>query len=66
METDLNSLEQKLTQFIALCHHLRSENHSLRQELAQAKNDSRVMMENMAQAETRLMAIIEQLPEGLA
>lgn len=64
METDLKALESKLAQFIALCQHLKSENHQLRQELAQAQSDTRLLKDNMAQAQNRLQTIIEHLPEG--
>ena len=64
MEADLKALEDKLAQFIALCQRLKSENHQLRQELAQAQNDARQLKDNMTQAGNRLQAIIEQLPEG--
>jgi|APLak6261659120_1056016.scaffolds.fasta_scaffold308729_1 cell division protein ZapB len=64
MEADLKALEGKLAQFIALCQHLKSENHSLRQELAQSQSDSRLLKDNMAQAGERLQSIIEKLPEG--
>jgi len=66
MEADLKTLEDKLTQFIALCRHLKSDNHTLRQELAQARSDVKVLRENMTEAETRLQAIIEQLPEEMS
>lgn len=64
MEDDLKALEDKLAQFIALCQHLKSENHSLRQELAQSQSNSRLLKDSMAQAENQLQSIIEQLPEG--
>lgn len=64
MEADLKTLEVKLTQFIELCQHLKSDNHSLRQELAQAQSDIKVLREHMAEAESRVQSIIEQLPES--
>ncbi len=64
METDLKALESKLAQFIALSQRLKSENHQLRQELAQAQSDARLLKDNMAQAQNRLQSIIENLPEG--
>jgi cell division protein ZapB len=66
MEADLKALEGKLAQFLALCQRLKSENHQLRQELAQAQNDARLLKDHMAQAEARLQSIIEHLPEGLS
>ena len=65
MEADLKALESKLVQLIAVCQRLKSENHNLRQELALSQSDARSLKETMSQAEGRLQAIIEQLPEGL-
>jgi cell division protein ZapB len=63
MEADLKALEDKLTQFIAVCDRLKSENHSLRQELAQSQSDLKRLKEHVAQAENRLLALLETLPE---
>lgn len=63
MDADLKSLEEKLTQLIALCHSLRSENSALRQELAQTQSDSKKLRDNMALVSTRLEAVIDRLPE---
>ena len=64
MEADLRALEEKLSQFIALCNRLKQENHSLRQELVQAQNDNKNLKDTMAQAGSRLEALLETLPEG--
>lgn len=63
MDADLKSLEEKLTQLIAQCHSLRSENSALRQELAQTQSDSKKLRDNMALVSTRLEAVIDRLPE---
>lgn len=63
MDADLKSLEEKLSQLIALCHSLRSENSVLRQELAQTQSDSKKLRDNMALVSTRLEAVIDRLPE---
>ncbi len=65
MEADLKALEGKLAQLIAVCQRLKGENHSLRQELAQSQSDSRSLKETMSRAESRLQAILEQLPEDV-
>ena len=62
MEADLKVLEDKLTQLIALCQLLRIENVELRQDLAQAQDDTKQLQDNMALASTRLEALIERLP----
>jgi cell division protein ZapB len=64
MEADLKALEDKLTQLIALCQLLRSENGELRQELAQAQDDTRQLQDNMALASTRLEALVARLPQN--
>ncbi|MDP2246677.1 MAG: hypothetical protein Q8J65_01000 [Nitrosomonadales bacterium] len=63
MDADLKSLEDKLSQLIALCQDLRAQNSTLRQELAQAQTDTAQLRENMAVVSTRLEAVIERLPE---
>jgi len=65
MEADLKALEEKLAQLIALCQLLRSENLELRQELAQAQDDTKQLKDNMALASKRLEALIERLPQDV-
>lgn len=66
MEADLKALEDKVTQLLALCKQMRTDNLELRQELAQAQDEVRQLKENMAQAGERLEALIDSLPEGVA
>jgi cell division protein ZapB len=63
MESDLKALEERIVRLIGLTQQLRTENIHLRQELAQAQDDARQLKENMAQAGTRLQALLERLPE---
>ncbi|PKO24550.1 MAG: hypothetical protein CVU35_08725 [Betaproteobacteria bacterium HGW-Betaproteobacteria-8] len=63
MDADLKSLEAKLSQLIALCHTLRTENSALRQELTQAQSEAKKLRENVEVVGSRLEAIIERLPE---
>ncbi len=63
MESDLNVLEAKLTQLIELCQSLRTENLQLRQELAQARDDTKQLKSQMTEASARLEALIERLPK---
>jgi cell division protein ZapB len=62
MDADLKALEEKVARLIALCQSLREENVQLRQELAQAQDDTRQLRDNMTQASARLEALIERLP----
>lgn len=66
MESDLKALEEKVTQLLALCRQMRTDNLELRQELAQAQDEVRQLKENMAEAGERLEALIDSLPEGMA
>jgi cell division protein ZapB len=63
MEADLKLLEEKLSQLIALCQTLRSENQELRQGLAKAQDDAKQLKENMSLASQRLKVLIERLPQ---
>jgi len=63
MDVDLKALEDKLTQLIAFCQSLRSENLELRQNLVKAQDDTRQLKDSMTQASVRLEALIEQLPQ---
>jgi cell division protein ZapB len=63
MESELKSLEQKLNQFVELCHRLRTDNQQLRQELASALSENRQLTEKIGTASDRLETLLLQLPE---
>lgn len=63
MDNDLITLEKKLTQLIALCNSMRSENADLRQEVVTTKAEISTLKQNMAEAGARINALIERLPE---
>jgi cell division protein ZapB len=63
MESELKSLEEKIDQFVNLCHQLRLENIQLRQDLAGAVSENKRLAEKIAAATTRLEAILMQIPE---
>ena len=63
MEADLKALEQKLTQFVELCQRLRSDNQQLRQQLASAENNNKVLTEKIGTATSRLENLLSQIPE---
>ena len=65
MDADLKALEDKVTQLIALCRALRSENLELRQDFVQAQQNTRRLQENMVRASTRLEALLERLPQDI-
>jgi cell division protein ZapB len=63
MDAELKSLEQKIVQFVELCQRLRHDNHQLRQQLATALNESRLLEEKITSATSRLENLLNQLPE---
>ena len=63
MQTELNVLENKLTQLVQLSQRLRAENHRLRQELATALSQDRQANDKIENARARLERLIAQLPE---
>ena len=63
MEAELKSLEQKLTQVVALCQRLRSDNVELRQQLASALDANRSLSAKIGTASERIEALLTQLPE---
>ena len=65
MESQLHALEIKLAQLLAMSTQLRAENHQLRQDLAHARSQHRVMGDNMDAASMRLEKILLSLPDDL-
>ena len=63
MQTELNLLENKLTQLVQLSRHLRVENLRLRQELANALSHGRQADDKIESARTRIEGLLAQLPE---
>jgi cell division protein ZapB len=66
MEAELDSLEDKLKQFAALCQRLREENHQLRQQLAAAQHGNKQLEAKIADATKRLEDLLVQIPEDAA
>jgi cell division protein ZapB len=62
VETEFNSLEAKVSQFVSLCERLREENHDLRQQLAAAKSDAKRLNEKIDGAKARLEGLLSRLP----
>lgn len=63
MQADLDALEQKIQQFVALNQRLRRENMQLRQQLAESQADNRRLTERMDGARQRVEALMRQIPE---
>jgi cell division protein ZapB len=62
VETEFNSLETKVAQFVTLCERLRAENHELRQQLAAARSDAKRLNEKIDGAKARLEGLLSRLP----
>ena len=63
VEAELNSLEQKVAQFVGACERLRAENIVLRQELASARNDAKRLNEKIDGARAKVEQLLTRLPE---
>lgn len=63
MDAELKSLEDKINQFVELSQRLRSDNQQLRQKLASALNENRLLEEKISSATTRLENLLHQIPE---
>jgi len=66
MEAELNSLDEKISQLIQLCHRLRTDNSELRQHLAAAQNQSKQLTEKIEAARRRLESLLSRIPEDAA
>jgi cell division protein ZapB len=64
VDPELNSLEAKVAQFVALCERLRAENTALRQQLVAAQNDAKRLNERIDGAKSRLEGLLNRLPAG--
>ena len=63
VDAELNSLDAKVAQFVGLCERLRAENHDLRQQLANAKNDAKRLNERIEGAKVKLESLLARLPD---
>jgi cell division protein ZapB len=63
VEAELNSLEARVAQFVALCERLRAENTALRQELAAARTDAKRLNEKIDGARSKVEQLLARLPE---
>jgi cell division protein ZapB len=63
MHAELDALEEKIRQVAALCHTLRQENVTLRQQLVTAQQDTKQLTARLDAAKERLQALLDKLPE---
>lgn len=64
MEIELHTLETKIQQMTQLCQNLRTENQKLRQQIAAATGEKKLLAERMTQARVRIETLLEKIPEG--
>lgn len=62
MNGELDSLEQKIEQVLAICKQLRSENHALRNQMTEIAQQNRSLVSSAEAARTRLEALLDKLP----
>ena len=63
VKNELDALEQKLGQLVKLSQRLRTENHQLRQALAESESRNRQSDDKINTARERLHNLLVRLPE---
>ncbi len=63
MDRELFALEERIEQFISLCHDLRTENQELRTRVAGLEVERSRLNEKIETACTRLEFLMERMPE---
>ena len=63
MEAELNTLDDKLSQLVQLCHRLRNDNNELRQDLVAAQNQNKQLTDKIESARQRLESLLSRIPE---
>ena len=63
MHTELEELEAKIEQVVAIVHQLRAENEVLKNQMAEADDERLHLRQSMTAARERLEGLMEKLPE---
>jgi cell division protein ZapB len=63
MQTELEALEAKIEQVVALVHQLRAENDVLKNQIAAAESERLHLRQTMTAARERLEGLMDKLPE---
>ena len=63
MNTELDALENKIEQVVALVHQLRAENEVLKNQIAAAESERLHLRQTMTVARERLEGLMDKLPE---
>jgi len=64
MKEELKLLEEKINQFVQLCHRQHTENTQLREQLAEASSENKHLSEKINGATNRLEALLTQFPNS--
>ncbi len=65
MNVELESLEAKIEQVIALVHQLRAENEVLRNQMVAAEAERLHLRQTMTAARERLEGLMDKIPEDI-
>ncbi len=63
MHSELEALEHKIEQVVALVHQLRAENEVLKNQMAAAESERLHLRQTMTAARERLEGLMDKLPE---
>lgn len=63
MESEINSLDEKVRLLAQLCQKLRTDNSELRQQLVSAKHENQRLNEKITTATGRLESLLEKIPD---
>ena len=63
MNTELDALEAKIEQVVALVHQLRAENEVLKNQMTAAEAERMQLRQTMTAARERLEGLMDKLPE---
>ncbi len=63
MNTEIEALEGKIEQVVALVHQLRAENDVLKNQIAAAESERLHLRQTMTAARERLEGLMDKLPE---
>jgi cell division protein ZapB len=64
MVNELGALESKVIQVVSLCRELRAENQLLKQQLAAAAAEKKMLASRMETVRSRIEQLAQQLPEN--
>ena len=65
MNGEIDSLEQKIEQVLAMCGQLRSDNRALREQVAGLEQQKQLLLSRSQAARMRLEALMDKLPADL-